>query len=225
MKQKILKILGILFLALVSLTALFLSVRNISRPEPQNVGTRTTLDITSALFDPSATSTPTADKIPIYDTDGQLNVSTTPSGSNDATSKTYVDTAVSSSTNIVYAVVSDTLQTSSDALTGEASSSYLIRRSFSNRIDGTFRIKFDLRSANGTANACARIYKNGSAFGTERCQTSSTYTTYSEDLSFNLGDNIELYQKSNGSFNADVINFRIYFTPTVTTTYQRQTLP
>ncbi len=64
----------------------------------------------------SATSTPTANKIPIYDTDGQLNVSSTPVGDNDAVNKKYVDDSVQ---QVVLIDVSST------AYSGSANTSYV----------------------------------------------------------------------------------------------------
>lgn len=63
--------------------------------------------------------------------------------------------------------------------------------------NGVYRIVFDLKNSSGTNEGAARIYKNGSAFGTERFSVGvNSYTTYSEDLSFNSGDLIQIYYKS-----------------------------
>ena len=60
---------------------------------------------------------------------------------------------------------------------------------------GTLRIKFWLKSQAGVT-AYGRIYRNGSAVGTERSTTSTTLTEYSEDLaSWAAGDLVQLYTK------------------------------
>jgi hypothetical protein len=86
---------------------------------------------------------------------------------------------------------------------------------------GTLRVKFDGQYNNHTA--YARVYKNGSAVGTERTLTSS-YVTYSEDLTdFAIGDKIQLYYKTGGiaGDSVSVKNFRLYegsiLMPTVNT--------
>lgn len=53
--------------------------------------------------------------------------------------------------------------------------------------DGTFRIRFTLEGTH-----YGRIYKNGSAVGTERAESVGP-TTYSEDLAFVAGDLLQIY--------------------------------
>lgn len=78
---------------------------------------------------------------------------------------------------------------------------------------GTFRISFEM-SNNGGFNTCtARLYKNGSAFGTERTQSTATYTAYTEDLSVAKWDLIQIYGKvpfyNPASYICRIQNFRI----------------
>lgn len=76
---------------------------------------------------------------------------------------------------------------------------------------GTVRVKFDLKSAGGFQ-AMGRIYKNGSAIGTERTTASSSYQTYSEDIVFAAGDLIQIYTCSvSSSGNSYISNNRIYY--------------
>ena len=73
---------------------------------------------------------------------------------------------------------------------------------------GTYRIKFDLRS-DGGGTAYGRIYKNGSAIGTERTTTLTSDDPYSEDVSSLVtGDLIQIYGHVSGGI-CYVNDFRI----------------
>ena len=74
---------------------------------------------------------------------------------------------------------------------------------------GIYRVKFDLKDATGGYTAKARVYKNGSPIGTERTNTTTTYTTFTEDLSFSVGDTCELWALGTTS-SATIRNFRLY---------------
>lgn len=61
---------------------------------------------------------------------------------------------------------------------------------------GTLRIKFWL-AVSGAATGYGRIYRNGSAVGTERTLTTSVGTQYSEDISgWTAGDLLQIYSKT-----------------------------
>ncbi|MCK5520319.1 MAG: hypothetical protein KAI81_04340 [Candidatus Marinimicrobia bacterium] len=80
------------------------------------------------------------------------------------------------------------------------------------RTPETIRIKFDLKTTWSIHNAYGRIYKNGVALGTERITNNTSYVTYSEDLSFEDGDTLELWTYNIG-WNAAYSytrNLRIY---------------
>jgi hypothetical protein len=69
---------------------------------------------------------------------------------------------------------------------------------------GTLRIKFwlEFTSGGGGAAVYGRIYRNGSAVGTERSRTFAdmTMTEYSEDISgWSAGDLVQLYVKDTGA--------------------------
>lgn len=87
----------------------------------------------------------------------------------------------------------------------------------------TIRISFDLKAQTGAANDCyGRIYRNGAAVGTLRGTTSSSYITYSEDVSgWAAGDKIQLYISSVAGNITYVRNFRIYYDRT---TYEEITV-
>jgi hypothetical protein len=73
-------------------------------------------------------------------------------------------------------------------------------------LGGTFRIIFKLKTANAATTAYGIIYRNGVAVGTERSTTSTSYVTYSEDISgWSDGDEIQIYMKgSNTTYNVYV---------------------
>lgn len=73
--------------------------------------------------------------------------------------------------------------------------SYVKLKEISTDTAGAYRISFDLRSADTTI-VKAKIYKNGVAYGTERGASSSTPTTYTEDLAFSAGDLIQIYAQT-----------------------------
>lgn len=74
---------------------------------------------------------------------------------------------------------------------------------------GTYRVVFDIRTDNVADAAYGRVYKNGSAFGTEQSTNSATYVTKTEDLAFVPGDLIQLYIHRSGTSTALTQNFRL----------------
>lgn len=74
----------------------------------------------------------------------------------------------------------------------------------------TIRCYFELHSSGVGALAYGRIYKNGSALGTERSTNSTSYVAYTEDLAFSMADALELWSMvQTGGFTAYVRNFRV----------------
>jgi len=75
---------------------------------------------------------------------------------------------------------------------------------------GVYRVKFFMKAS--TSNTIyARVYKSGSAFGTEQTVTGSTTPTEkTEDLSFASGDILQIYGKTDGSGVTNIIsNIRV----------------
>jgi len=70
------------------------------------------------------------------------------------------------------------------------------------------RTYFELKSYSSSYTVYARIYKNGSAYGTERSTTSTSYVSFTEDLEFSEGDTIELWVYNPNCY-AYVQNFRV----------------
>lgn len=76
---------------------------------------------------------------------------------------------------------------------------------------GTLRIKFWLANTSGGSNAYGRIYRNGSAVGTEQINSTNTGAEYSEDISgWSNGDLVQLYEKFDGGTHGWVGGMRIY---------------
>lgn len=78
--------------------------------------------------------------------------------------------------------------------------------------DSEFRIKFDMKTSANLNDVYGRIYRNGVAVGTERTTSSTTYTTYSQDISgWSEGDLIQLFTYS-GAMGVQpyVKNFQVY---------------
>lgn len=111
---------------------------------------------------------------------------------------------------------SDSLLTSADTERTGTSNNYEKVKEMKIVFTGTYRVKFDLSNLIGASNAYGRIYKNGVAFGTERTLNSTSYTTYSEDLAFTIGDTLELWARvvSGGGDSYKVRNLRLYGTKT-----------
>jgi len=77
-------------------------------------------------------------------------------------------------------------------------------------VTGVWRVRFDLRSSSSAYTAYGAIYRNGSPHGASRSTTSTTYVTFTEDLSFTTGDRIQLYGAVSSGGTAYVRNFRLY---------------
>lgn len=75
---------------------------------------------------------------------------------------------------------------------------------------GTINTVFDLQvSGTPAASAQARIYVNGVAVGTEQTTNDGAWHTFSQDISVNSGDLVQLYAKHQGSFGWAVQNFKL----------------
>jgi hypothetical protein len=100
---------------------------------------------------------------------------------------------------------------SSSKESSSSSSSYVLAKEITISRGGQLRIKFAIKS-NSAAYTYGRIYRNGSAVGTERTQTAgTTYTEYSEDISgWSAGDKVQLYIKQQGSATVTAKDFRLY---------------
>lgn len=71
-------------------------------------------------------------------------------------------------------------------------------------------MKFDLIYIPGSWSGTAQIFKNGSAVGTLR-NTTTSWVTHSEDLTFAAGDLIQLYAQTTTDGTTSVRNFQLFF--------------
>lgn len=107
---------------------------------------------------------------------------------------------------------SDTLQQSADTERSGTDTSYVIKKEVRVRRDGTIRVKFGLKGTNGINTVFGRVYVNGSAIGTEHSTTSSSYQTYSDDITVVRQDLVQLYAYTSVGANTYYVNnFRIYY--------------
>jgi hypothetical protein len=76
-------------------------------------------------------------------------------------------------------------------------------------VAGTLRTYMRLRSVSGSASVYGRIYKNESPVGTLRSTMSSLGETFAEDISFAVGDLIQVYAYSINSAHTSAANFAL----------------
>ncbi|TZE82010.1 hypothetical protein FWJ32_07195 [Calorimonas adulescens] len=86
-------------------------------------------------------------------------------------------------------------------------------KTYEKRIDrsGSLRIKFGAKVGATSITGYAQIYRNGSPVGTLRSTTSTTYVTFTEDISgWNPGDLVQLYcYVSNNSYKMYLYDFTL----------------
>jgi hypothetical protein len=76
---------------------------------------------------------------------------------------------------------------------------------------GTLRIYFELRTNDAGKTAYAQIYRNGSPVGTQRSNSSTSFVSFTEDISgWSVGDYVQLYTWVTANYYSGVKNFRIY---------------
>jgi len=119
-------------------------------------------------------------------------------------------------------ITSATIRASADTeRTGiKTSAVYAKQKEFRILQGGVVSVAFDL-AGNTSEQLYGRIYVNGVAIGTERTIISSAaYETFTEDISVELSDLIQLYVKSSDSFaGASIKNFRLHWEKLVNVDY------
>jgi len=103
---------------------------------------------------------------------------------------------------------SDILRHSNDTEKITDAGSYVKVKEIFNNISGIWRVKFDMKALSGVT-AYGRIYRDGTAYGTERSTTSTSYVTFTQDLRFDVTDRIQLFLRSSG-YASYASNFRLY---------------
>ncbi len=118
---------------------------------------------------------------------------------------------------LVLLTASDNLKYSADTERTQSSTiTYTKHKEIVIRQKGTVRVVFDLKGSDTTYAFYGRIYVNGVASGTERLKQgagATSYTTYSEDITINAYDLVQLYIKNEatGGLTTYCRNFRIYY--------------
>jgi len=89
--------------------------------------------------------------------------------------------------------------------------SYTKVKEFLIKKTGTYRVSFELSTNDYTGESWAygRIYKNGTAIGTERSRNLTSYVTFTEDFAFTVGDYCQLYLASSSSEYARAKNLKL----------------
>lgn len=103
---------------------------------------------------------------------------------------------------------SDNLKTSADTEQSQVGVGYTKKKEIRFYNSGTVRVTFDMKVTPGGANAFGRIYVNDVAVGTSQTNTSATYINYSEDISVNAGDKLQLYIQASNPDTCYIRNFR-----------------
>lgn len=100
---------------------------------------------------------------------------------------------------------------------GTVSTEYVKQKEIQVKANGTYRISFEMCSVNtgtwGWLTLYGRIYKNGSAYGSEFSMNTNTYQSFSQDLTFSANDYVQLYIKRHiypaTGFETYTKNFRV----------------
>lgn len=110
----------------------------------------------------------------------------------------------------VLSIASNVWLSGSETERFESGTTYVKKKEITIAVKGVYRVTFQLKRGVDTTNAYARIYKNLVAYGTERITSSETYVTYTEDLSFEEGDEVQLYLRSSTEFaSVYIFDFKI----------------
>ena len=115
---------------------------------------------------------------------------------------------ISSALNYVYP--SDDLIFSNASFSTKASTAYYLNKETYVNVHGVIRVSFDMRTL--VMGTCyGKIFVNGLSVGTERSQGFGDYQTYTEDISVEVGDAVQIYTyHSDAGYYVDLINFNFY---------------
>lgn len=144
---------------------------------------------------------------------GVIPIANLASGTPDGTKFVRDDGSLQVPPKVTDYAVGDVLLQSSDGSLTVSDADYTKRKSIKIPRPGVLRIKFTLTGGSGANQANGRVYRNGSAVGTERLSLASTTTEFSEDISgWTVQDEIQIYCKKTGGGGADgtLTNFRVY---------------
>ena len=79
---------------------------------------------------------------------------------------------------------------------------------------GTYRVVMELGSPSYASTCYGRIYKNGTAYGTERFLDNDYQTQFAEDLVFSAGDKVQFYGRYDEPNGGSCGRFSVKITPT-----------
>lgn len=104
---------------------------------------------------------------------------------------------------------------SADTVRTGNQTSYTLKKAIIVPRSGNYTVKFSLQNGDNDPahTSFARIYKDGVAVGTERTDDTVGYTEYSENISTDMGDTLQLYAYNEGGGaggSYDVKEFRVY---------------
>jgi hypothetical protein len=121
---------------------------------------------------------------------------------------------------------SDTLVGSADTERSTTSTTYVRVKSINiGGRRGTLRIKFDLKISSSSYTAYGQVYRNNEAIGTGHSTTSTSYVTFSQDISgWTPYNDAQLWYRTSGAAAAYTRNFRIYCTDTPGTSISTTTV-
>lgn len=116
---------------------------------------------------------------------------------------------ISPSVDLKIATASDVLRLSADTNRNHNNDGTVKVKETRVTYGGIIRVKF-AGQGNGFGGQ-GRIYVNGVATGTLRSFANGSYTTYSEDITINASDLVQIYSIATGGSVTDIKEFRIYF--------------
>lgn len=117
--------------------------------------------------------------------------------------------------SVYYATASANLKISADTERTTSSVGLFLVKSIRPSYGGVIRVAHEMKNSSAGFDVNSRIYVNGVATGTARNTQSTTYVSYSEDITINPGDQVQLYFGSTDvSRTCYVQNFRVSFDKT-----------
>lgn len=95
-------------------------------------------------------------------------------------------------------------ETTSDIL----NSTYTVHCVWPVVVSGSFRFRLTMTNNANSGTMYGRIYRNGTAYGTERSVGANSTGTWTQDLSFDAGDQIRLYLRHTGQTTFNYAEFK-----------------
>ena len=130
----------------------------------------------------------------------------------DVSTKGYIDNADELFKGLE---ASDNLKASADTERQDFTTTYVKKKEIQVYRSGVIRIKFKVRGENDTYEGRGMIYVNGAAVGIQRAESGNTYVEYSEDITVEMMDLVQLYARVSTDEGAGglegVKDFRLYW--------------